>query len=183
MDWIQKREASSHLVWAVGVIAVIRSWGPLQGKSDKRALAASSPFKIETADAKGKTRRWRGTGKERRGAELWSISMLWSRCTIRHEPELQVFKHTTFCPLHGLLRKSSTELPTALDSPACPVLRGHNYVPVAKLQPCRLSLPKGSVSSDDRAALKVTGMSHFIHRGFFEDAWNHQLWWGHICKL
>lgn len=95
---------------------------------------------------------------------------MWSRCTIQYKSELQVFKHTTLRPLHGLLWKSSIQSPVTLGSPACSVLRGQNYVPDIKLQPYRLALPKGSVYSDDRAALEVTGMSHFIHQGFFEDA-------------
>lgn len=81
-----------------------------------------------------------------------------------------MFKHTYFCAFHGLLWKSIIQLPITLGSPTCSVLRGQNYVPVIKLQPCRLSLPKGNASSEDKAAMEVTGMSHFIQWGFFEDA-------------
>lgn len=114
---------------------------------------------------------------------FWSISMMWSRWTIQYKLELQLFKHTTFFPLHRLLWKLSIQPRVTFRPFACSVLRGQNYVPVIKLQPYRLSLPKGSVSFDDRATLEVTGISTFIHQGSFEDAWNHQLWWGRICNL
>lgn len=38
--------------------------------------------------------------------------------------------------------------------------------------PCQKGM---NASSDDKTATEVTGMSHFIQRGSFEDALNHQL--------
>lgn len=98
--------------------------------------------------------------------------MVWSRCSVQYAVWLN-YKclYTQLSePLHWLLWKSSIQSPATLMSPTCSFLRQQNYVPVTKLQLYRLSLPKGSVSSDDRTALEVTRMSHFTHQGFFEDA-------------
>jgi len=163
-DWKWKREASSHPVQALGVI-VTKSQGPLQRKSDERVLMAGSPFEIELADITGKMCWWTGREEKNCGASQWcgqgALFHISLNCRCWNT---QVSPPCTGC------------FGSQVYSPLLPwtpllVLRGQNYVPVIKLQPCRVSLPKGSVYSDDRAALEVTEMSHSIHRGFSEDAW------------